>query len=285
MKKMTRILPLVALVALVAAIPASTQVVSGDAADSETANLPLLIAVNRMELTQEQMVEIHSILQGVLEGRESQDDALATLQEEMIAFQGTAEELDAILEAHRTEALEKAESQREALSEAIDQIKGILTLKQGEALSGSLGRLLGGTAGMDIEIRAQGGVAMRGRAMMPDMGAMNRPFSDADAADEASIDSRRIEMTEEMEARLDDLQERFGDRAGTLLESLKERMSSSSGVSDRFGRMQGMMAGRRQAAGGGRFLMQGGHTSGRQSGYDLIQQLVDVLELKLQAIE
>ena len=257
MKKMTRVLPLVALVALIAAIPASTQVVSDDEAAAETANLPLLIAVNRMELTQEQMVEIHSILEALLDGRETQGDALADLQEEMIAFQGTAEELDAILEAHRAEAMEAAGAQHEAFAEAIDQIKGILTLKQGEALSGVLGRLLGGAAGIDIEVRGRRGVTMRGRVMMPGMGVMNRILEegdDTDDADSTAIVGRRIEMTEEMEARLD---------------ALRERMSSSSGISDRFGRMQAVT----------------GRSSGGQGRYDLIQQLVDVLELKLQAIE
>ena len=284
MKKMIRVLPLVALVALIAAIPASTQVVSGDEAVEETANLPMLIAVNRMELTQEQMVQIHSILKGLLDGRELQEDARATLQDEMIAFQGTAEELDAILEAHRADGMEAAAAQREAFADAIDQIKGILTLKQGEALSGALGGLLGGTTGMTIEGCGRGGVTMRGRAMMPGMDATNRPFGDADADGSIAIAGREIEMTEEMEARLDGLKERFGDRAETLLEGLKSRMSESSGVASRFGRMQGMM-GTRQTAGGGRIAIQGMRMSGGQGRMDLIQQLVDVLELKLQAIE
>ena len=46
MKKMTRVLPLVALVALIAAIPASTQVVSDDEAAAETANLNPLAGCN-----------------------------------------------------------------------------------------------------------------------------------------------------------------------------------------------------------------------------------------------
>ena len=284
MKKMSRVLPLVALVALVAAIPASTQVVSGGEAVEETANLPMLIAVNRMELTQDQMVQIHSILQGLLDGSETQGEALADLQDEMIAFQGTAEELDAILEAHRAQAMENAEAQHEAFTDAIDQIKGILTLKQGEALSGALGGLLGGTTGTAIEGRGHGGVTMRGRAMMPGAGATYRPLGEADADGSIAIAGREIEMTEEMEARLDGLKERFGDRADTLLEGLKTRMSESFGVANRFVRMQGMM-GTRQTAGGGRIAIQGMRMSGGQGRTNLIQQLVDVLELKLQAIE
>lgn len=276
MKKMIRVLPLVALVALVTAIPASTQVVAEDEASSETVNLPMLIAVNRMELTRDQMEQIHAILQGLLEGRETREDAFATLQDEMIAFQGTADELDAILEAHRTEALETAEAQREAFAEAIDQIKEILTLKQGETLYGALGGLLGG--------QSVTGVGMRGRAMMPGFGRTSEPQADVDVLRE------RIEG-------------RFGERAGEMMEDLAERMADIPEVAERLGRLRTEMTDRpAQASGcvgirgmGGISVRRGvmpGAVGGqllsgarRGGGIDLIEQLVQVLELKLQALE
>lgn len=299
MKKIMRVLPLVAVLAMTAAIPASTQVVSGEEASSEAgANLPMLIAVNRLELTVEQMEEIHGLLTGLLETKGEREASIAAFEQEMIAFQGTAEELDVLLEERRAEAETLAEGQREAMVDAIDQIKGILTIKQGEALQGVLGGLLGIRAVSGIAIETGPGFQERGQGMsMPGAGRMGRRMSDEPISD------RVIEVPEEIAALRERMEERFGDRAGTMMEGLEERMAEYPEVAERIGRLRtemtdrpGQALGCSRGRGMGGVSMRGGAMSGlvggqmmsnvrRGGGMDLIEQLVEVLELKLQAIE
>lgn len=291
MKKIIRVLPLVVVLAMTAVIPASTQVVSGEEANSEAgANLPMLIAVNRLELTVEQMEEIHSLLTGLLETKGEREASIAAFEQEMIAFQGTAEELDVLLEAHRMEAEAFAEARRDEFTAAIDQIKGILTIKQGEALQGVLGGLLAGRGGAGIGMAAGPEIQVRGGVMMmPGAGRMGRNGSEVSGA------GRMVEVPEDLEELRERMEERFGDRAGTMMEGLEERMAEHPEVAERIGRLREQMTDREAPVSGCITIhgqrMAGGPRGGialgvrERGGLDLIEQLVDVLELKLQAIE
>jgi TolA-binding protein len=151
-KKILRILPLAVLAATVVVIPASTQGLWGSsAADGEGVGLSLLVLVNRMELTPEQMTEIHDILVGIQAEQEERAARLSELEEQMIAFNGSAEELEEILETFRSESQEQAESSRERVADAVDRIKEILTLKQGEVLSEVFPGLLGSSTELGAE--------------------------------------------------------------------------------------------------------------------------------------
>ena len=271
--KWLRVGSLVFLLGLIAAIPASTQVLFGSSGgDAAESNLPLLILVNRMELTPEQMEEIHGLLDGLLEEREALALRRAELEEDMVAFTGTAEELDEVLEAFRAESAEQAEAAREHVAEVIDQIQGILTLKQGEVLAEVLPGLLGERV-------------------------MFLPFGGQDEDSELGLRERLLQR----------LEERFGDDP-EILGRLQQRLGASamsrnlSGKAAQCGGFGMLPCGHNRVmvwrfSGRGRSDLGSAQCSGEVSarihvqrgglehrGLDWIEQLVEVLELKLEAI-
>ena len=287
-KKLLRILPLVIIVGLVVAIPASTQVFRrSTAVDAESVNLRLLVLVNRMEMTTEQMEEIREILSGVLSEREARELRAAELEEQMIAFNGTAEELDGILEVFRLETTEQLEGSQERVADAIDRIKEILSLKQGEVLAEALPGLLGDT----LQLHAMQGSAglQRGQSM----GRMMLPGRMGGQSDN-DMPGRILEQ----------LEERFEGRA-EVFDGLRDRLGSFFGRSaDDEDEDLGAMRGRMGLQLGGRGLMGRGGLSGPQTqagcmdlqgeflrgpagsqGADVIEQLVEVLDLKIEAME
>ncbi len=223
--KRLRIASVVILLGLIAAIPASTQGLLGSEDDvSEATHLPLLVLVNRMELTPEQMEEIHGLLVGLLEERDALELRRVELEQDMIAFNGTAEELDEILDAFRAETEAQAQAAYEHVEDAIDRIKGILTLKQGEILAEFLPGFLGD----------------RGASFLPRGGAGGT----------------------------------LGRRGTGASSPLREQI---------LGRLEERLGGATSGGGFSGRMQVGRGTTPR--GLDWIEQLVEVLELKLEAIE
>jgi len=267
--KRLRIASIVILLGLIAAIPASTQVFRSGGDDGEGTDLRMLVLVNRMELTVEQMEEIHGVLGGLLEERETHELRFAEFEQDMIAFDGTAEDLDEILEAFRAETAEQVEAARERATAAIDQVKEILTAKQGEILDGIFPGFLGGReapAGSGRTDAAVGG--LHGR-----LGARER---------DAASGMR--------EAILGRLEERFADRPEAL-QQLQQRLGGAAGgFRVRGGGMGRGMRGQagcgiQENAGGFAPMRGAAHDRGQaQRGADWIEQLLEVLELKLEAI-
>jgi len=248
--KWLRIGSLVLLLGLIAAIPASTQVLFGSSGgNAEASNLPLLVLVNRMELTTGQMEEIHGLLEGLLEEREALELRRAKLEEEMIAFTGTAEQLDEILEAFRAESVEQAEAAREHVEEVIDQVKGILTLKQGEVLAEALPGLLGERV-------------------------VFLPFGQQDEDPDVALCKRLFEQMEQRFAGSLEILERLQQRLGG-----HERMMGRS-FSGRGQRVLGFQ----QRSGGVNVQIHVQRGGLQHRGLGWIEQLVEVLELKLEAI-
>ena len=276
-RKRLRIASVVIMLGLIAAIPASTQVLFGTRSDeAEATNLPLLVLVNRLELTPEQMEEIHGLLAGLLEEREALELRRAELEQDLIAFTGAAEELDEILEVFRAETEEQAQAARQHAADVIDQIKEILTLKQGELLAEVFPGLLGERDATELP---RGNV---GRIL-----GMHVPGAPA------TLRERILGKAEE----------RFGEYP-EVLEQLQERIGNVAPGADFSGRMQrggfGMPFGGQEQRmqqgfrGGGRFG-EGSQCFGagtqmsvgrgmQNRGLDWIEQLVEVLELKLEAI-
>jgi ElaB/YqjD/DUF883 family membrane-anchored ribosome-binding protein len=153
MKKVKLTLSLVLIAGLLAVIPASAQVkASPEGGTSGTGNLQLLITINRMELSPTQMQEIHDILAGVLSEADTLKADRDAFTQEMLEFNGSTDELDAMLETFQEQMKDKTASVRESMQGALDEIKGILTIKQGEILSESLMPMRGG----EFSTRMQG---------------------------------------------------------------------------------------------------------------------------------
>jgi len=231
-----------------------------------------------MELTREQMEEIHGLLAGLLEERDALELRRAELEQEMIAFNGTAEELDEILEAFRTETEEQVRAAYEHAEDVIDRIKGILTLKQGEILAEFLPGFLGD----------------RGVALLPQGGIGNvlgqRGMRAASTLREEIL-GRLEERLGEYPGVLDRIQEWFGDAASG--EGFSGRMRRGGFGMALGGEAQGMRQGVGSRGQVGLGLRSFGGATGRfrigrgmtRRGLDWIEQLVEVLELKLEAIE
>lgn len=270
-----RIGSLLFLLGLIAAIPASTQVLSGAVdGNAEANNLPLLMLVNRMELTAEQMEEIHGLLEGLLEEREALELRRAELEQDMIAFTGTAVELDELLEAFHTESAGQVEAAREHVNEVIDRIKEVLTLKQGEVLVEVLPGLFG-DRGAPLPFGRQG------QDQDSELGLRERLLEQR-----AERFAGNVEVLERLQQRLS------GSTARGPLSGMTAQRGGFVVLRRGHGQMMGQsFCGRGQVGAGlQRFtagasmqvLAQRGVLKHR--GLDWIQQLVEVLELKLEAI-
>lgn len=125
---------------LCAALPASAQV-EGYVEGSE-ANLALLILINRLELTTGQMQQIHDILVGILDEASAISEKREAFAREMLRFSGSAEKLDARLETFRTQIEGNLGALRENIQNAADELRTILTAKQGDILRSNLRELI-----------------------------------------------------------------------------------------------------------------------------------------------
>jgi hypothetical protein len=244
--KRLRIVSIVLLLGVIAAIPASTQVLYGSGeADDDSVNVGMVVLVNRMELTSEQMAEISEVLESILAEREVLELRRAEFEQDMIAFNGTAEELDAILETFRAETQEQIELARAQAEAAIDQIKEILTAKQGELLDEIFPGFLGGVSETGLSRRFGGFIG--------------------------------DEETEESA----DLQ---GQLLGRIEKRLENRSEVAGQLQQRLGRATSTMESRGGMQRGGMAGQMFGSLRGAQHRGDWIEQLLEVLELKMEAI-
>jgi len=250
-RKRLRITSLVLLLGVLAAIPASAQSSSGMLETAQENHLPMLILVNKMELTVEQMEQIHGILNDLLEEQEANELRREELEQDMIAFNKPAEELDEILEIYRAETMERVELAREQAAEAVDQIKEILTFKQGEILAELL-------PGFLVDREAASPMAFGWRAIHGSRNTGERL---------TGVSELRQRFAERLEQQPGDRSETLGQLRQTFEErTLRARTSGEPG--DRMG---------------GSMQMKHGMTNRRPLG--LIEQIVEVLELKLEALK
>ena len=283
-KRMTKILPLIVIAGLVVAIPASTQIWMGSAnGDDVGSSLPLLVLVNRLELTTDQMEEMRDVLLGMQESRQEQQARIEAFEQEMIAFDGSAEELDERLEIFRAESREQAELATERVADASDRLAEILTFKQGEILQSALPGLLAGgeSIGMHVSSEAlqQGG--MRGR--MPQTSLRGMEEESLGSSLRQRMKARIEEQFEDRPEVLEGLRERFGGLLGDA-----EDVEAESELGFR-GHVEIQVDGQRFGRAFGGHAMQGslgrsmGGMAGQQVRSNMIEQLIDVLTLKLEA--
>ncbi len=169
MKRLKKAAPFIALAVVVVMIPVLATTFSNNgtsAAPSATSdvNLDLVLLVNRMELTKDEMQALHDILVDLAGQRAALETALeekrVAFETEMLAFSGTSEELDARLEAHRTEIRTLVESTRDAAAAAYEKLGDLLTYNQGMLLEQVLPRLDGSLAG---DLREGAGIPEMGQ--------------------------------------------------------------------------------------------------------------------------
>ena len=337
MKKISRILSMVIVVGMIAAIPASTQILSGSGGESSDGiNLPMLILVNRLELSEEQMEALQDILIDLLEEKETVDALRAEFKDVMIEFNGTGEELDELLATFREDQQALGDAMRESIETLLDEVRDLLSINQGIVLREALPELLGGGASlgpnrgadrlqntpgmmgnrmpslpmgragigqMQQALRGgqrqspmQGGMSMSGRSGSFDrdsMAGMMQERLGGDTMPEMfgerfgqDSDARGVgTMLEQLQDRFEqlgdqvpeELRERLEDRFGGAIENLHKRLDRNfSGSFDRLGNRAG-------TAVPGQGVMR--RLGERGNPFELLEQMAEVLELKLEAME
>jgi len=167
-KKVNRIVSFAVILGLLAIVPASAQLDTTQ--DTDTSHLGLLITINRLELATDQMQQIRDILVGILDEANALKEGRDAFEQEMLRFNGTGEELDVLVEAFRKRQSALATAQQEKAQDALEDLKEILTLKQGETLPAvHLYHLFGGvrfgTMALQEHRFQAGSLGMRSRAM------------------------------------------------------------------------------------------------------------------------
>ncbi len=270
MRKAKRVMSLIAILGLLAALPASAQVEAIQ--DEDGSNLGLLITINRLELTTDQMQQIRDILAGVLDEANALKESRDAFEQEMLRFNGTGEELDVLVEAFREEQAAQASALQEKAQSALEDLKEILTLKQGETLGSVFEHLLEirfGTMALQ-EDRFQGGpLGMRVRAM-----------------------AGRI-PSETQEKAMERLRARFGDE-GARADRIQQFLSNRSGLQGRLAERgwkefvdadptcHALVIVRRSNRFAGPALQRGAFGDRLLS---QLEQVIEILDTKLQSVE
>lgn len=170
-RKHVRIGLVLILLGAVAAVPASTQILSADSnarGGRAGDNLPLLLVVNRLELSRAQMETLRGTVRGLLDEQALLESKRADFETEMIAFSGTAEQLDTRIAAFKQEMATARSSLQSKVAASIDTLKETLTMKQGEilleAFPGLFGRLDAAAARAPLGTRSSVTMPARGSA-------------------------------------------------------------------------------------------------------------------------
>jgi hypothetical protein len=137
MKRFALFLTFTLIAGLMTGIPLYAQ---GPGVDQGGERLSLVILIDQLELTPTQMKDIHDILAGLIELDLMDDMASARekLYQDLLRFNGSREELGELLEDYKDELTEHWASIKERVEEALVQLKGIITIRQGEILEAAL---------------------------------------------------------------------------------------------------------------------------------------------------
>jgi len=149
MKTLRPSIVLVLVLGLFAAVPALAQT-SGSSSAVDLANQPgslaLLVTINKLDLSQTQMQQIHDILAGILAKADAMKTDRDAFTQEMLVFDGTSDELDAALSAFQKKMDTARSALEDAVTQAVKEISGILTIEQGQILKQAFPGLTAGQA-------------------------------------------------------------------------------------------------------------------------------------------
>jgi hypothetical protein len=284
MKHVKRAAPFIALVVAAVVIPVLASTLSGSEADTAASatsdvNLDLVILVNRMELTKEQMQTLHDIVVGIVGQRDglrvALEDKRATLEAEMIAFRGTEEELDARLAAYRAEVAALLESTRDAQAAAVEELGELLTYNQGVLLERILPRLDGALTG-DIRAQIRSRETDRGARWLSLRGSAPAGLNRLEG-DPPPCVAMNWGFGWAMPGALEG-QERWGETSPQADAETAPSTSSPSGTRSGQGPLMRFIQ-RQTGNAVGFWRMQA--PSERQGGHPVLEELIRVLELKL----
>jgi len=266
MKKARLTLVVTVAIGLFAAIPAIAQTTVAANADE----FGIAITINKLDLTPTQMQQVHDILAGVLSEATALTDKKDAFTQEMIRFTGSSTDLETALSNFKSQLADQTQAFQENVKQALDQLKGILTIEQGEILRSAF--LKGANFGLEGKLPV--GMGPRSPAMKPgDQEAapngtrMGRQPQDQSGNDADNQDSKPSWM-EQMMADYPEFADRIAQRFDTMSQQQDQtaarqplaRLQSQDGK-PAFGKL-----------GNGELL-------------DTLQKVVDILGTKLQYVQ
>jgi hypothetical protein len=128
----------------------------------------LLMAINRMGLTLQQLQQLQQILAELRAPQMAQMQRQRELRGFLLSWQGTPEEFEEALKAFQEQTQQNQEQLQQQRRQAIERLKDVLTYRQGELLRQALHKLSAGTEQMDVRM----GMMAQMRERMGQMGPM-----------------------------------------------------------------------------------------------------------------
>lgn len=128
----------------------------------------LLMAINRMGLTPQQLQQLQQILAELKAPQRVQMQRQRELKEFLLSWQGTPEEFEEALKAFQEQTQQPQEQLQQQRRQAIERLKDVLTYRQGELLRQALHKLSAGAGQMDVKM----GMMAQMRERMGQMGPM-----------------------------------------------------------------------------------------------------------------
>ncbi len=262
MSKLRLILVVLLAAGVFVAIPATAKT----AVEAGFDELGIAVTLNKLELTDSQMQQVYDILVGIASEANALQESRQAFTEEMVQFTGDSDELEAALSGFRSKTKAQAEKVREAVQRGLDDLKGILTIEQGEILRSALMQAnhIGLTVRQPVELARE----QNRRLDVADRDtAVSRMRGSGQGAEEEAEDlpvwleqmsNNHPKLAEQMANRWADRSfQRFRETSGSSplgLQALKDQATT-------LGRVEG-----------GRLLA-------------LLEQVVDILETKLQYVQ
>ena len=140
MKKVLVSGTLAMLIGLLLAVPLSAQT-TGPMANKPLAQLQdirMLVLVDRMNLSVDQMKTLHTALTDVLKQATSLQTLATQFRQDLIDFNGTNDQLNTLIEGYRTKLHDATTALHDQAKTALDSLKTSLTIEQGELLREAL---------------------------------------------------------------------------------------------------------------------------------------------------
>ena len=132
----SRVLAVALIVGLLAGIPSSAQMLPRG--NDEEVNLGMLVLINQMALSIDQMEALHGVLTGMLASTEEMPGSTEAFRETMIAFVGTPDELETLLGTFWQERRTILAEIGTVWAASLKEIGDVLTLNQGLVLKAAL---------------------------------------------------------------------------------------------------------------------------------------------------
>ncbi len=129
------------LLGLLVAMPLSAQAVGamwGDKSTGQAGEIELLILIDRMNLSADQMQAVHDALARVVKQANGLKEIASSFRQDLLNFQGNEDELNALIQDYRAKLRDAMNSLHEQAQEALDSLKDSLTIRQGELLREAL---------------------------------------------------------------------------------------------------------------------------------------------------